>query len=152
MDVPGLPGCLPASSSPPGPWHAAASWAVSAPAGHLSSAASTSSRCSATPPLRSRQPVPQVRDHRLQRRDLVRLRREPPLLLPEPLRLLPDQRITRIRRQLIRRRIGHDTRSSRNPRPALTATPHLTLKRNWRSHTCRGSAKTPLCAGFLPPG
>ena len=88
--------------------------------------------------LRSRQPVPQVRDHRLQRRDLLRLRREPSVLLPEPLRLLPDQRITRIRRQLIRRRIGHGTRSSRKSRPAITATPHLTLKRNRRSHTVQG--------------
>jgi hypothetical protein len=50
MDAPGLPGCLPASSSPRVPTYAAASSAASAPAGHPATAASMSSRCSATPP------------------------------------------------------------------------------------------------------
>ena len=82
-------------------------------------------------PLRSRQLLPQVSDHRLQRRDLLRLRREPPLLLPEPLRLLPDQRIPRISRL----RIGHNPQSSRKSRTATTATPQAPLKRNQRSPT-----------------
>src|SRR5712691_1187625 len=57
-------------------------------------------------PLRRRQLLPQVSDHRLQRRDPLRLR-------IEPYRLLPDQRITRIPG---RRRIGHSPKSSPKPR------------------------------------
>jgi hypothetical protein len=57
-------------------------------------------------PLRRGQLLPQVSDHRLQRRDPLRLR-------IEPYRLLPDQRITRIPG---RRRIGHSPKSSPKPR------------------------------------
>jgi len=60
-------------------------------------------------PLRSRQAFPQVSNQRLQHRNLPRLRLY-------PLRLLPDQRITRIRGRLTRRRIGHRPQSSRKPR------------------------------------
>jgi len=69
-------------------------------------------------PHRRRQLIPQVSDHRLQRRD--------PLRLPGDLRrLLTDQRITRIPR----RRIGHSPRSSPEPRTATTATPRQPPKR-----------------------
>jgi len=59
----------------------------------------------------------------LQRGDLLRL----PL---DPLRLLLDQRITRILR---RRRIGHSPQGSPKPRSATAATPRLPPKRNQRS-------------------
>ena len=54
---------------------------------------------------------------------------EQPLLLLEPPRLLPDQRISRIPR----RRIIHKPQSSRKSRTATTATPQPPLKRNQRS-------------------
>jgi hypothetical protein len=65
--------------------------------------------------------LPQVSDHRLQRGDLLRLRRD-------QLRLLPDQRITRIPG----RRIGHSPQSSRKQHSSTTATPRPTLERNPR--------------------
>jgi hypothetical protein len=77
-------------------------------------------------PPRRRQLLPQVSDHRLQRRD--------------PLRLLPDQRITRIPGRPLRRRIGHSPQSSPNPRTATTATPHTPPRRNHRSLTAASSA------------
>ena len=71
-------------------------------------------------PLRRLQPLPQVSDQCLQHRD--------------PLRLRPDQRITRIRGPLLRRRhIGHSPRSSPKPRSATGATPQPPSKRNQRS-------------------
>jgi hypothetical protein len=66
--------------------------------------------------LRRPQLLPKAGDRRLQRGDLLRLRRD-------QLRLLPDQPITRIRGRLSRRRIGHSTQSSRKPRSPTTATP-----------------------------
>ena len=75
-------------------------------------------------PLRRGQLLPQASDHRLQRRD--------------PLRLLPDQRITRI----LRRHIGHSPGSSPKPRSATTATPRLPPKRNRRSRTAAASPRT----------
>jgi hypothetical protein len=78
-------------------------------------------------PLRRSQLLPQVSDHRLQRRD--------------PLRLLTDQRITRIPRRSLRRRIGHSPQSSRNPRTATTAIPHTPPRRNHRSLTAASSAE-----------
>jgi hypothetical protein len=51
-------------------------------------------------PQRRFQLPPQVSDHHLERRD--------------PLRLLPDQRVARIRGRLILRRVGHSRQSSRN--------------------------------------
>ena len=75
--------------------------------------------------LRRLQLPPKVSDHRLQRSDLLRLRRD-------QLRLLPDQRITRIRGRLPGRRIGHSPQSSPKPRSPTTATPRPTLERNPR--------------------
>ena len=66
-------------------------------------------------PLRSGQPLPQVPDQRLQRRDPLRQRRD-------HLRLLPDQRVTRIRGRLFRRRhTSHSPQSSRKPPPVTAA-------------------------------
>ena len=91
-------------------------------------------------PLRSRQLLPQVSDHRLQRRDLLRLRREPPLLLPEQLRLLPDQRIPRISRL----RIGHNPQSSRNH--AQLPRQHHSRRRNvTNDHPPQLQAQGPEC-------
>ena len=122
---PGCPAASRACSSPPAQQRAAACAAASGPAGHPSSAASRSSRCSATRARRRPQLLPEVSDHRLQRGDLPGLRRD-------QLRLLPDQRITRIRGRLPGRRIGHSPQSSRKPRSPTTATPRPTLERNPR--------------------
>ena len=69
--------------------------------------------------------LPKAGDRRLQRGDLLRLHRY-------QLRLLPDQRITRIRGRLPGRRIGHSPQSSRKPRSPTMATPRPTLERNLR--------------------
>ena len=69
--------------------------------------------------------LPKAGDRRLQRGDLLRLRRD-------QLRLLPDQRITRIRGRLPGGRIAHSPQSSRKPRSPTTATPGPTLERNPR--------------------
>ena len=69
--------------------------------------------------------LPKVSDRRLQRGDLPGLRRD-------QLRLLPDQRITRIHGRLPGRHIGHSPQSSRKPRSPTTATPRPTLERNPR--------------------
>ena len=69
--------------------------------------------------------LPKASDHRLQRGDLPGLRRD-------QLRLLPDQRITRILRRIPGRHIGHSPQSSRKPRSPTTATPRPTLERNPR--------------------
>ena len=74
---------------------------------------------------RGPQLLPKAGDDRLQRGDLLRLRRD-------QLRLLPDQRITRIRRRLPGRHIGHSPKSSRKLRSPSTATPRPTLERNPR--------------------
>ena len=71
--------------------------------------------------------VAQASDHRFQRRDLLRLRREPPLLFPDPLRLLPGQRVTRVCGRFSRRRSDHSPQSSPKPRPDTPAMPHPTL-------------------------
>jgi hypothetical protein len=76
-------------------------------------------------PLRRLQPLTKASDHRLQRGDLLRLHLD-------QLRLLPDQRITRIRGRLPRQCIGHSPQSSRKPRSPATATPRPTLERNPR--------------------
>ena len=70
--------------------------------------------------------LPKAGNRRLQRGDLPGLRRD-------QLRLLPDQRITRIRGRIPGRHIGHSPQSSRKPRPPTTATPRPTLERNPRS-------------------
>ena len=75
--------------------------------------------------LRRLQLLPKAGNRRLQRGDLLRLRRD-------QLRLLPDQRITRIFRRLPGRHIGHSPQSSRKPRSPTTATPRPTLERNPR--------------------
>ena len=110
---------------PPAPQRAAASAAASGPAGHPTR---RHRGVPAVPRPRARrrlQLLPKAGDHRLQRGDLLRLRRD-------QLRLLPDQRITRIRGRLPGRRIGHSPQSSRKPRSPATATPRPTLERNPR--------------------
>ncbi len=69
--------------------------------------------------------LPKVSDRRLQRCDLPRLR-------CDQLRLLPDQRITRILRRTPGHHIGHSPQSSRKSRSPTTATPPPTLERNPR--------------------
>ena len=85
--------------------------------------------------LRRPQLLPKAGDHRLQRGDLLRLRRD-------QLRLLPDQRITRILRRLPGRHVGHSPQSSRKPRPPTTATPPPTLERNPRLRAATPSPGT----------
>ena len=75
--------------------------------------------------LRRLQLLPKARDRRLQRSDLPGLRRD-------QLRLLPDQRITRILRRIPGHHIGHNPQSSRKPHSPTTATPRPTLERNPR--------------------
>ena len=79
--------------------------------------------------------LPKVSNRRLQRGDLPGLHRD-------QLRLLPDQRITRILRRLPGRHIGHSPQSSRKPRPPTTATPRPTLERNPRLLVATPSPKT----------
>ena len=111
-------------------------------------------------PQRRVQLLPQVSDHRLQRGDLLRLNGdldELPVLRREPLRLLADQRITRILRQ---RRIGHSRQSSSRPQAAATAAPGPPPKRNRQSpgatqkaRACmRAFRRGKLCRCLIRPG
>ena len=75
-------------------------------------------------PAGQRPPPPAPRSARLRR---------------DQLRLLPDQRITRILGRLPGRHIGHSPQSSPKPRSATTATPRPTPERNPRSPTATPS-------------
>ena len=122
---PGCPAASPASSSPARSAARRCFLGGFPRAGNPSSAASRSSRCSATRPQCRRQLLPQAGDQRFQRLDPLRLRR--------------DQRITRIRGRL-QRRIGHRPQSSRKPCTATTATPRQPSKRNKRLPAATPSA------------
>ena len=132
---PGCPAASRASSSPPAPQPAAASAAASAPAGRPSSAASRSSRCSATPrappppaaPAGQRPPPPARRSARLRR---------------DQLRLLPDQRITRIRGS------GGTSVTARNHPRNHAQPPRQHHARRWnvtRDHSPQHQAQGPEC-------
>ena len=106
------------------------------------------------------QPFPQVSDHRFQHGDLLRLNGdldELPVLHREPLRLLADQRVTRILRQ---RRIGHSRQSSSRPQAAATPAPGPPPKRNRQSpgatqkaRACmRAFRRGKLCRCLIRPG
>ena len=111
-------------------------------------------------PQRRVQPFPQVSDHRFQHGDLLRLNGdldELPVLHREPLRLLADQRVTRILRQ---RRIGHSRQSSSRPQAAATPAPGPPPKRNRQSpgatqkaRACmRAFRRGKLCRCLIRPG
>ena len=127
---PGCPAASPASSSPPAPQRAAASWAASVPAGHPSSAASRSSRCSATPyaPLRPAAPAGQ----------------RPPPPAPRSAPPAPGSAHHEDPRRPLRRRIGHSPQSSRSqrepPRHYRTRRQDVTI-----DHTPQHQVQRPEC-------
>jgi hypothetical protein len=86
--------------------------------------------------LRRLQPLPQISKHGLQLRD--------------PLRLLTDQRIPRIRRRLATGRISHSPQSSRNHGQPLRQ--HRARRQNVTSgHSSQHQAQRPECLpGNLP--
>ena len=88
--------------------------------------------------LRRLQLLPKASDRRLQRSDLPGLRRD-------QLRLLPDQRITRILRRIRGHHIGHNPQSSRKPHSPTTEH-HATLERNHDTRAPRHRGHVELVA------